>query len=122
MPAPELFDTDAPAAGTATGRGTGTATAPSRGELTIQRTRPTFAVTLATVLLPVLLMLAKALADIFLPKGGPKSVLDIIGTPLIALLVAVVVAMFTLGGGARMGRKAIATSIEQSLPAIAASC
>jgi GntP family gluconate:H+ symporter len=119
VPAPELFDTDAPAAGTATGRGTGTATATSRAELTTQRTRPTFAVTLATVLLPVLLMLAKALADIFLPKGGPKSVLDIIGTPLIALLVAVVVAMFTLGGGARMGRKAIATSIEQSLPPIA---
>ena len=55
--------------------------------------------TLATVLLPVVLMLAKALADIFLPKGGPKSVLDIIGTPLIALLVAVVVAMFTFGAG-----------------------
>ena len=118
VPAPELFDTDAPAAGTATGRGTGTTTAPS-GELTTQRTRPTFAVTLATVLLPVVLMLAKALADIFLPKGGPKSVLDIIGTPLIALLIAVVVAMFTLGGGARMGRKGVAASIEQSLPPIA---
>ena len=78
--------------------------------------------TLATVLLPVVLMLAKALADIFLPKGAPKSVLDIIGTPLMALLIAVVVAMFTLGGGARMGRKGIATSIEQSLPPIAASC
>jgi gluconate:H+ symporter, GntP family len=40
--------------------------------LTVQRTRPTFGVTLATVLLPVVLMLAKALADIFLPKGAPK--------------------------------------------------
>ena len=75
--------------------------------------------TLGTVLLPVVLMLAKALADIFLPKGAPKSVLDIIGTPLMALLTAVVVAMFTLGGGARMGRKGIAASIEQSLPPIA---
>jgi len=78
--------------------------------LTVQRTRPTFGVTLGTVLLPVVLMLAKALADIFLPKGPPKSVLDIIGTPLMALLIAVVVAMFTLGGSARMGRKGIAAS------------
>jgi GntP family gluconate:H+ symporter len=121
VPAPHLFDTDAPASGTAprTETGTATATAPHRSELTVQRTRPTFGVTLATVLLPVVLMLAKALADIFLPKGAPKSVLDIIGTPLMALLIAVVVAMFTLGGGARMGRKGIAASIEQSLPPIA---
>ena len=122
VPAPHLFDTDAPASGpaprTETETGTTTATA-SRSELTVQRTRPTFGVTLATVLLPVVLMLAKALADIFLPKGPPKSVLDIIGTPLMALLIAVVVAMFTLGGGARMGRKSIAASIEQSLPPIA---
>jgi GntP family gluconate:H+ symporter len=113
VPAPHLFDTDAPASGpaprTETETGTTTATA-SRSELTVQRTRPTFGVTLATVLLPVVLMLAKALADIFLPKGPPKSVLDIIGTPLMALLIAVVVAMFTLGGSARMGRKGIAAS------------
>jgi gluconate:H+ symporter, GntP family len=104
--APELFDTDVPATG-------------SGGVLTERRTRPTFAVTLATVLLPVVLMLAKALADIFLPKGGPKSVLDIIGTPLVALLVAVAVAMFTLGGGAKMGLRGVATTVEQSLPPIA---
>ena len=104
--APEMYDTEEPASG-------------GGGVATEQRTRPKFGVTLATVLLPVVLMLAKALADILLPKGGPKSVLDIIGTPLIALLVAVVVAMFTLGGGAHMGRKGIAASLEQSLPPIA---
>jgi gluconate:H+ symporter, GntP family len=106
--APEMYDTEAPASG-----GGGVATETER------RTRPKFGVTLATVLLPVVLMLAKALADILLPKGGPKSVLDVIGTPLIALLVAVIVAMFTLGGGAHMGRKGIAASLEQSLPPIA---
>jgi GntP family gluconate:H+ symporter len=90
------------------------------GVATERRTqaRPTFAVTLATVLLPVVLMLAKALADIFLGKGGPKGVLDFIGTPLIALLIAVFVAMFTLGGS-RMGVKGVAHSIEQALPPIA---
>jgi GntP family gluconate:H+ symporter len=106
VPAPEMYDTEAPASG-------------GGGVATEQRTRPKFGVTLATVLLPVVLMLAKALADILLPKGAPKSVLDVIGTPLMALLIAVVVAMFTLGGGARMGRKGIATSLEQSLPPIA---
>ncbi|MDT7576628.1 MAG: gluconate:H+ symporter, GntP family [Pseudonocardiales bacterium] len=90
------------------------------GVATERRTqaRPTFAVTLATVLLPVVLMLAKALADIFLGKGGPKGVLDFIGTPLIALLIAVFVAMFTFGGS-RMGVKGVAHSIEQALPPIA---
>jgi GntP family gluconate:H+ symporter len=90
------------------------------GVATERRTqaRPTFAVTLATVLLPVVLMLAKALADIFLGKGAPKGVLDFIGTPLIALLIAVFVAMFTFGGS-RMGVKGVAHSIEQALPPIA---
>jgi GntP family gluconate:H+ symporter len=63
-------------------------------------------------------MLAKALADIFLGKGAPKGVLDFIGTPLIALLIAVFVAMFTFGGS-RMGVKGVAHSIEQALPPIA---
>ena len=56
--APEMYDTEAPASG-------------GGGVATEQRTRPKFGVTLATVLLPVVLMLAKALADILLPKGGP---------------------------------------------------
>jgi GntP family gluconate:H+ symporter len=82
--------------------------------------RPSFGVTLATVLLPVVLMMGKALADILLPEGNAvRSVLDFLGTPLIALLIAVIVAMFTLGLGAGMDRKAVAKSLEQSLPPIA---
>ena len=83
--------------------------------------RPTFTTTLLTVLLPVVLMLGKALADIFVAdKANPvRSVLDFLGTPLIALLIAVVVAMFTLGRGAGMDTRGIAGSLEQSLPPIA---
>jgi gluconate:H+ symporter, GntP family len=82
--------------------------------------RPSFGVTLATVLLPVVLMMGKALADIFVPEGhAARTVLDFLGTPLVALLIAVIVAMFTLGGGAAMDRKAIAKSLEQALPPIA---
>ncbi|MBO2457857.1 GntP family permease [Actinomadura violacea] len=82
--------------------------------------RPSFALTLATVLLPVVLMLLKAFADIVLDEGSELyTVLDNLGTPLIALLIAVIVAMFTLGRGAGMDRRTITTTLERSLPPIA---
>jgi GntP family gluconate:H+ symporter len=82
--------------------------------------RPSFGVTLFTVLLPVVLMMAKALVDIFASKGDTiYTVLDFIGTPLIALLIAVVVAMFTFGRGSGMDLRGIAGSLEKSLPPIA---
>jgi GntP family gluconate:H+ symporter len=59
---------------------------------------PGFGLTLATVLLPVALMLGRALADILLPpKTTPRAWIDFIGDPLAALFISVVVAMFTLG-------------------------
>src|SRR5690349_21859303 len=53
--------------------------------------RPSFGTTLATVLLPVVLMLGKAVADIFVTddQAPVRQVLDVLGTPLIALLIAV---------------------------------
>jgi GntP family gluconate:H+ symporter len=83
--------------------------------------RPSFAVTLFSVLLPVVLMMGKALADIFIedPANMSRRVLDTLGTPLVALLIAVLVGMFTLGRGAGMDRRAVAKSVETSLPAIA---
>ncbi|MGM1064058.1 GntP family permease [Saccharothrix sp. Mg75] len=82
--------------------------------------RPSFAVTLATVLLPVVLMMGKALADIVADKGNPvRSVLDFLGTPVIALLIAVIVSMVTLGRGARMSGREVAKSVESGLPPIA---
>ena len=82
--------------------------------------RPSFGVTLATVLLPVVLMMGKALVDIFSTKGDALyTVLDFIGTPLIALLIAVIVAMFTFGRGSGMDLRGVAGSLEKSLPPIA---
>ena len=82
--------------------------------------RPGFAVTVGTVLLPVVLMLGKAVADIWLDEDSTaRTVLDAIGTPLFALLAAVVVAMFTLGLGTGLGRDRLAASISASLPPIA---
>lgn len=84
------------------------------------RRRPSFPVTLFTVLLPVVLMLGKAVADITLDEGGRvRTVLDNLGTPLVALIIAVVVAMFTFGRGSGMDREAIASSLAGSLPPIA---
>ncbi|SDP21799.1 gluconate:H+ symporter, GntP family [Pedococcus dokdonensis] len=85
-----------------------------------QTRRPSFAVTLFAVLTPVVLMMGKALADIFASEGNAvRTVLDFLGTPIIALLIAVIVGMFTLGRGAGMGTKELASSLEKSLPPIA---
>ena len=82
--------------------------------------RPGFGITVATVLLPVALMLGKALVDIFATEGTAlRTTFDFLGTPLIALLIAVFVAMFTLGRGAGMGLRETTRSVEQSLPPIA---
>jgi GntP family gluconate:H+ symporter len=82
--------------------------------------RPSFGLTLFAVLTPVVLMLGKALADILASKDNlARTVLDFVGTPLIALLIAVIVGMFTLGRGARMGTKELAKSLELALPPIA---
>jgi GntP family gluconate:H+ symporter len=86
-----------------------------------QRRRPSFGITLFSVLLPVALMLGKALVDIFIDaKTNPiRQVFDTLGTPLIALLIAVIVGMFTLGRGAAMGRDEITKCIESGLPPVA---
>jgi GntP family gluconate:H+ symporter len=100
VPAPEMFATD--------------------DDRVERLERPTFAVTLLAVLTPVVLMMGKALADIFAAEGNPvRTVLDFLGTPIIALLIAVIVGMFTLGRGAGMGTKELASSLEKSLPPIA---
>ena len=67
--------------------------------------RPSFAVTIATILLPVVLMLAKALADIVIddPEDGVQKVFDVVGEPFIALLIGVLVAMVTFGVRRRHG-------------------
>nr|WP_202881627.1 gluconate:H+ symporter [Pedococcus badiiscoriae] len=99
VPAPTLFATD---------------------ERDARLERPSFAVTLLAVLTPVVLMMGKALADIFAADTNPvRTALDFLGTPLVALLIAVIVGMFTLGRGAGMGTKELASSLEKALPPIA---
>ena len=86
-----------------------------------ERRRPSFGITLFTVLLPVVLMLGKALVDIFIDDDTQwfRRIFDTVGTPLLALLIAVIVGMITLGRGAGMTRKHLTMAIESGLPPVA---
>jgi GntP family gluconate:H+ symporter len=95
---------------------------PNRFEPTEKRDkRPSFGITLVAVLLPVVLMLGKTAADAISPdsKNALGSFLDFIGTPLVALLIAVVFGMVALGRGGGMSRDEIMSTVEKGLPPIA---
>ncbi|MEU6946439.1 gluconate:H+ symporter [Streptomyces sp. NPDC046316] len=83
--------------------------------------RPGFGATVATVLLPVVLMLVKALVDIVVgnPDNPVQKVTDVIGSPLIALLAAVLVGLFTLGRAAGFTKERLSSTVEKSLAPIA---
>lgn len=85
------------------------------------RPRPTFGAALFAILLPVFLMLGRAIAEVVAPDSTSpvKTVLDFLGIPLVALGIAVIVGIVVLGRGGQMDRDAIKTSLESSLPPIA---
>ncbi|OEJ27676.1 gluconate transporter [Streptomyces agglomeratus] len=93
---------------------------PQRPSEDLER-RPGFGATVATVMLPVVLMLAKALVDIVVddPANGVQRVTDVIGSPLIALLAAVLVGLFTLGRAAGFTKDRLSSTVEKSLAPIA---
>ncbi|SHM69730.1 GntP family permease [Cryptosporangium aurantiacum] len=143
VPVPDLFttDQDRPADGSAgrtAGRaghdvedaadassGTddyrGAAVATAERPIVETRQRPSFGVTLGCILLPVVLMLAKAIADVVAPDAETPlhDAIDFVGTPLIALTIALLVGIVALGRGGGMDRGAIASSLGDSLPPIA---
>ncbi|MCE0767949.1 GntP family permease [Pseudonocardia kujensis] len=74
----------------------------------------------AVMLTPVVLMLIRAIAEVTLPDGNPvRSALEVIGEPIVALLVGVVVAMLALGVPSGMSRRGLTDSVGGALPAIA---
>ena len=87
---------------------------------TTVRRQPKFGATVATVLLPVVLMALGAVGELTLDDGTTlRSISNILGTPVIALLIGVIVAMFTLGTAVGFGRQKISDTLGGSLPAIA---
>ena len=70
--------------------------------------RPGFAITLFTILLPVVLMLATTVGDLTLPKGHTVNVwARLIGSPLMALLIAVLFSLYSFGRACGFNRHQI---------------
>ncbi|CAM3740729.1 Gluconate transporter [Bordetella sputigena] len=77
---------------------------------------PSFTVTLITLLSPIVLMLIKAGADIWMDKDAPaRHVLDFIGDPVFALLIAVLLAMVTFGTSVGFNISVLGKKIAASL-------
>lgn len=80
---------------------------------------PSFGISLFTALIPVLLMGLHAGFEIFAPESSLMPFLVFIGEPSIALLVAVIVAIFTFGLMQKFSMKEIMNSIASSVSSIA---
>jgi GntP family gluconate:H+ symporter len=87
---------------------------------TDQRYRPPgIGITLFTILFPIALMLGKAGADLTLPAGMAHRLFDFIGNPIVALLLAVVLSMFTFGFWIGKDSRGVGKSLGDALPPIA---
>jgi GntP family gluconate:H+ symporter len=85
------------------------------------RRRPAFAAAVITILVPVVLMLLRAIGELVLDEGnGVRDVLTLIGTPIVALLAGLVLAMFTMGFRVGFTRTEVSATVGGALPAIAA--
>lgn len=85
------------------------------------RPLPGFGITVATILLPVLLMLIGSSADLLAPDGTPlNQALGLIGHPVIALLLATLVSFYTLGAARGFDRNTISRFTTESLAPTAA--
>ncbi|MDY7547591.1 GntP family permease [Glaciimonas sp. CA11.2] len=84
------------------------------------RDLPGLGITLATILLPVVLMLLGSWADVFFtPKTFLNDFLRLIGNSVIALLIAALVSFYTFGKARGFDREAILKFTTESLAPIA---
>jgi GntP family gluconate:H+ symporter len=81
---------------------------------------PSLGGVLLVILLPPVLMMGRSVADLLLTPGPVKATLDVIGNPIVALFITVVVAVFALG--VRLGESLdeIQRTLNRSLEPIAA--
>ena len=81
---------------------------------------PSLGGVLLVILLPPVLMMGRSVADLLLAQGPTKAALDVIGNPIVALFITVVVAVFALG--VRLGESLdeIQRTLNRSLEPIAA--
>jgi GntP family gluconate:H+ symporter len=80
---------------------------------------PSLGITLVTMLMPVLLMLLASAAQIAMPDGSTRRAIGFVGSPLVAMMVATIVAFVTFGRSCGFSRVRLLEFAEQSLPPIA---
>jgi GntP family gluconate:H+ symporter len=80
---------------------------------------PSLAITLMTILMPVLLMLLAALAQATLADGPLRQWLAFAGSPLVAMLLAALLALYTFGAACGFDRGRLLRFAEESVPPIA---
>jgi gluconate:H+ symporter, GntP family len=80
---------------------------------------PSLSVTLFTILLPVLLMMVASLVQAVMPDTAVRRAIAFAGDPLVAMLIATAVSMYTLGIACGFDRVRILQFAEESLPPIA---
>jgi GntP family gluconate:H+ symporter len=85
------------------------------------RTRPSFVNALVGILLPVVLMLARSIREAALPTatGSWVDLLEFLGTPMVALTVAVLYAMVFYARAGGMDKAAVSKTLGSSLPDVA---
>ncbi|RNI17198.1 GntP family permease [Flexivirga caeni] len=85
------------------------------------RRTPSFGHAVCMLLLPVVLMLPAAIVNIVVSNqdNTARKILDVIGTPSVALLITVIVAYFVLGLGSGMTRAHASDSLGRGLPGVA---
>ena len=89
------------------------------GESGGARVRRRSALRLLTILLPVLLMLLAALAQATLADGPLRQWVGFAGSPLVAMLLAALLALYTFGTACGFDRERLLRFAEESIPAIA---
>jgi Gnt-I system high-affinity gluconate transporter len=80
---------------------------------------PSFGISIFTAIIPVLLMSIYAFFEIVFPKSNLMFLFKFIGNPAIALLISVLVAIFTFGLNRGKSIKSVMDSIAQSISSIA---
>jgi len=84
------------------------------------RPAPGFWTIVLTMMLPIVLMLLRALGELLLVAGSNgRAALDVAGTPIVALVAGLIVAMFTLGLGSGLDRWMLSESAARALPPVA---
>lgn len=85
-----------------------------------ERNLPGFAITVFTILLPVLLMLLATVIDLVFPQSsGFRKAIDFTGHPIVALLIAVLFSFYSLGYASGFNRQQILTFTTDCLAPIA---